>query len=330
MLAAAAAIVAGGCMHAAQPPKEQKLAHPAPTTQPTTMQANAPATGPVWDGPIIDIHQHTNYHGRSDQALLHHQKKMGVTQTILLPSGSPIDSASTLKGKANGLYAGAGGIETVVPIAKAHPGEYYFCANEVPDLPQVRSTIEAGLKRGAIGIGEQKFNLPCDSLEMQAIYEIAQEYKVPVIMHFQYETFNTGFENLGKMLKKWPGVVFVGHALMFWANIDKVVDPKVGYPKGKVTPGGLTDRYMSDYPNLYADMSAFSGLNAFTRDPDHAHGFIERHQDRMLFGSDCADAAGVGPGCTGHSMIAAIQRLAPSKEVARKLLYGNAKGLFKI
>jgi predicted TIM-barrel fold metal-dependent hydrolase len=279
---------------------------------------------------IIDIHQHTNYHGRTDAALLHHQLKMGVTQTVLLPSGSPVDSPSTLKGKANGLYAGAGGIDTVVPIAKAHPTEYFYFANEVPDLPDAPKTIESWLKRGARGIGEQKFNLPCDSDQMQALYAVAQEYQVPILMHFQYETFNTGFDRLGQMLKKWPKVTFIGHALMFWSNIDRSADQKVSYPKGKVTPGGLTDRYLSDYPNLYADMSGYSGLNALIRDEEHARAFIERHQDQMMFGSDCADPAGAGPTCSGASMIAAIRRLSPSPQVARKLLYENADALLKL
>src|SRR2546421_503069 len=82
-------------------------------------------------------------------------------------------------------------------IAAAQPKEYFFFANEVPDLPEARKNIETWLKRGALGIGEQKFNLPCDSNEMQALYELAQEYGVPILMHFQYEMFNTGYEHLG-------------------------------------------------------------------------------------------------------------------------------------
>ena len=31
---------------------------------------------------------------------------------------------------------------------------------------------------------------------------------------------------------------------------------------------GLTDRYLTDYPNMYGDLSATSGLNALTRDED--------------------------------------------------------------
>jgi hypothetical protein len=39
--------------------------------------------------PVIDIHQHTNYLARSDDDLVTHQRKMGVTKTILLPAGTP-------------------------------------------------------------------------------------------------------------------------------------------------------------------------------------------------------------------------------------------------
>ena len=46
---------------------------------------------------------------------------------------------------------------------------------------------------------------------------------------------------------------------------------------------------MREYPNLYGDMSAGSGGNAFMRDPDYAYRFIEEFADRLLFGTDiCA------------------------------------------
>ena len=53
--------------------------------------------------PIIDIHQHTNYRERTSAQLIAHQQAMGVTQTILLPAGSPVSRASTADGKHNGL-----------------------------------------------------------------------------------------------------------------------------------------------------------------------------------------------------------------------------------
>ncbi|HZZ41730.1 MAG TPA: amidohydrolase family protein [Tepidisphaeraceae bacterium] len=286
------------------------------------------ATQPV--EPIIDIHQHTNYWGRSDAALLHHQKVMGVTHTILLPSGTPTNSPSTHLGQSNGLQAGAGPVSTCINLARSHPGTYFFASNEVPDLPGAISTIEKYLKQGAVAIGEQKFNLPCDSKEMQAVYELAGEYDVPITLHFQYEWYNTGFDKFEAMLKKFPKVNFVGHAQMFWANIDAKCDQKTGYPHGKVTPGGLTDRYLSDYPNMHADMSAGSGLNALIRDEDYARAFIARHKDRMIYGSDCPDPAGHGPTCTGSQMISAIRRLSPNPSTIRQLLFENARSLYKL
>ena len=55
--------------------------------------------------PIIDIHQHTDYHGRSNDHMIAHQRAMGITTTILLPAGTYIDKPSTHNGKSNGLAA---------------------------------------------------------------------------------------------------------------------------------------------------------------------------------------------------------------------------------
>ncbi|MEY2427513.1 MAG: hypothetical protein QOJ40_398, partial [Verrucomicrobiota bacterium] len=56
----------------------------------------------------------------------------------------------------------------------------------------------------------------------------------------------------------------------------------------------------------------------------------ERHQDKLVYGSDCSDLTGTIPGCQGAQTIAAVRRLVATKKVERKLLYGNAKRLFRI
>ena len=150
-------------------------------------------------------------------------------------------------------------------------------------MPDAIEEIEKYLKRGAVAIGELKFAVPCDSPEMQKIYHLAQDYAVPVLMHWQHGRFNFGFERFHTMLEKYPKVNFIGHAQTWWANIDKDHnDQTVLYPKGKLTPGGLTDHLLSDYPNMYGDLSAGSGLNALTRDEDHTRGFFTRHQDKLM------------------------------------------------
>lgn len=268
--------------------------------------------------PIIDIHQHTNYSGRTNQQLLAHQRAMGVTTTILLPAG-----------RLYGLDAGCGGNQTVVDFAREHPGEFVYFANEVADLPEAREEITRYLKQGAIGIGEQKFKVESDSPHIEKIAEIAKEFRVPILLHFQHETYNLNFPNFHKTLRKFPTVNFIGHAQTWWGNVDRALDPKVLYPKGRITPGGLTDQWLAEYPNLFADLSAGSGLNALLRDEEFTKDFFARHQDKLLYGSDCNDTIGRGEGCQGAQTIATIRRLAPSKAIERKLLFGNSKKLFK-
>ncbi|HVV00391.1 MAG TPA: amidohydrolase family protein [Verrucomicrobiae bacterium] len=278
---------------------------------------------------ITDIHQHVGYHGRTDAELLAHQTAMGVTRTILLPAGTPVNRPSTHNGVSNGLEAKCLGNEACRQLALKHRGQYWFGANEVPDLPNATREIEKYLKLGAVVIGEQKFGVECDSPEMQKIYALAADYRVPVLMHWQYKRYNYGFERFYRMLEKFPKTVFIGHAQTWWAHIDKayVDDVKNLDPKGTVVPGGLTDRYLSDYPNMFGDLSAGSGLNAFTRDEQHTRAFFDRHQDKLIYGSDCEDPTGIAPKCQGASTIAVVRRLAPL-DIQRKLLYGNARRLF--
>jgi predicted TIM-barrel fold metal-dependent hydrolase len=43
---------------------------------------------------------------------------------------------------------------------------------------------------------------------------------------------------------------------------------------------------MREYPNLYGDISAGSGLNALQRDPAFSWKFIDEFQNRLLLGLD--------------------------------------------
>jgi len=294
--------------------------------------------------PIIDIHQHTNYGGRrnaifeqiaparSDAELVAHQRAMGVTKTILLPAGRPVLRPSTHAGAANGLNGTVSGNDAVLALARQYPNEFVFGANEVSDLDDAPQVVEKYLKLGACIIGEQKFGVECDSAAMQKLYELAAAYNVPILLHWQMGSYNHGFDRFHTMLKKFPRVNFIGHAQTWWANIDREYkdDAKNLYPKGKVTAGGLTDRYLRDYPNLFADLSAGSGEGAFKRDPEHARAFFARHQDKLLYGSDCNDKTGEATACSGARQIAQVRQFSPSKAVERKILFENSRKLFRL
>src|ERR1051325_5000517 len=94
--------------------------------------------------PIIDIHQHTNYSGRSDEELIRHQREMGIAKTVLLPAGSKY-----------GLAADCGGNDTVVAIARKLPKEYVYFANELPDIPDARPVIERYLRSEERRVGKE-------------------------------------------------------------------------------------------------------------------------------------------------------------------------------
>lgn len=282
--------------------------------------------------PIIDVHVHTDYHGRTNRELVAHQKTLGVTTSILLPAWRPDRDLKGIQFYISGRERWeTTGNEACFQLAREYPDLFISAVNEVPGLPETISTLEHYLEKGAPMIGELKFAIACDAPAMQEIYQLAQSYNVPVLMHWQHGSYNYGFERFHKMLEKYPEVNFIGHAQTWWAHIDKGYDDQSNlYPEGEVTPGGLTDRLLGEYPNMYGELSAGSGLNALTRDEEHAREFLNRHQDKLMFGSDCGDPVGRAPDCRAAVSIATIRRLSPSKEVERKVLYENAKKLLQL
>ena len=276
-------------------------------------------------GPVIDIHQHVNFLGRRNDDLVAHQRRMGVGKTVLLPSGVQIARASTHMGKSNGLAARVFGTAANARFAAQYPDEFIYFCNEVPDLDGAQHALEKSLERGAAGIGELKFALDCDSEPMQRVYQIARDFGVPVLLHFEHGKYNMGIERFHKMLEKYPTVNFFGHAQTWWGNIDANHKQEEMYPKSEVAAGGLTDRLLADYPNAFGDLSAGSGQNALTRDLDHAAEFIARHQNKLCYGTDCPDTDGRGAGCRGSGTRDVILKLTENAEIREKIFRGNAK-----
>lgn len=284
---------------------------------PTNPQVAGNADGGI---PIIDIHVHCTHRNRPDEQILVHQQATGVKTTVLLPAG-----------ETGGLAADAAGNAHVVAFARRYPGRLYYFANENVFRPNAPREIERYLKGGAIGIGELKDKVACDSPDMQRIAEVAREYDVPMLIHFQDGGYNDGYARFHRMLEKFPTVKFIGHATAFWANIDKTHEGTKGhYPKGPVTSGGLTDRWLADYPNLYGDLSAGSGNGALIRDPEFTKGFLVRHQDKLMYGSDCFCPTGAGPACHAAAKLGFLKELCPVEDIRRNILGGNARRVLKL
>lgn len=180
-----------------------------------------------------------------------------------------------------------------------------------PDAEQVLTEV---VKKGAKAFGELKFHVAADGPELRRAYALAAELDVPILIHFQevdhFEgegKWSTGFKNFATMLKAYPKTKFIGHADAFWANISADYREEAAYPSGPVKPGGVTDKQLSDFGNLYGDLSANSGNNAMSRDPEFSARFLKRYQNKLMFGSDCACSDKRGNGVSQQKNTAATR-----------------------
>src|SRR5437867_2889003 len=272
--------------------------------------------------PVLDLHQHVLYNGRTPEQMLAHQLEHRITTTVLLPGEG-------------WLLPVIGGNRDCAAFETTHPGRFVRFACSDPAESRTIDVLRGNLKRGALGIGEMKFHVAVDSPEMHRVYKLAEALGVPVLIHFEYETYNTGIERFEAILREYPKVNFIGHAQTWWGNISADLNPLELYPKGPVKRGGLTDRFLSDYPNIYGDLSAGSGLNALARDEEFARDFVRRHERKLIWGSDCDCRDGKGGGIKSGQCLAAqslplLRKLTPGPAAFRRIVYENGAGLLRL
>lgn len=277
---------------------------------------------------MLDTHLHLR---RDPDSCFTHIQGCGVTNAVLLTRDVDEDKAQGEMDK--------------------RPHRFVRSVSTDPSQPNAGEVLRKAISGGAVSIGELKYHVALDSPEMRRVYEIAAELQVPVMMHIQNfphfpgETpYNTGYDHFDKILAAYPKTNFLGHGDLFWANISADVPTDRGYPGGPVKPGGLTDKWLSDFPNLYADMSANSGNNALSRDPGFSRDFVARHQDKLIFGSDCSCTDGKGGGvsqnnnpearrlegkCVARATLELSKQLA-SPEVFRKITWDNGIRVFRL
>jgi uncharacterized protein len=247
-----------------------------------------------WGSPVIDCHFHAR---RTLQANLDHLNGSGCQAAYLLTELRFADQAKQFMSQEPTRFAG------------------YATSTNVT-APDAVTLLTAAVKAGAHGFGEVKYHVEADGPEMRRLYDAAAELEVPLTLHFQEVghsategVFNTGFKRFDKILAAYPKTTFVGHCDAFWANVSADYNNEESYPRKPIVRGGITDRWLSDYPNLFADLSANSGNNALTRDPSFTADFLNRHREKLIFGSDCSckDGHGAGISQAGNAAAARIE-----------------------
>lgn len=234
---------------------------------------------------VIDCHTHVNWIGRTADDLVHHMDAIGVDKAWVL-SWQAVDGG--LESNYHHLSP-----ESAMAAGKAHPDRLIpFCAvdprRECAD-EMLRRFVDAGCR----GYGELKVRLMYDNPDCLRMFRLCAELGIPVLVHIDVPLPRTpmwyggNIDALERAVLACPRTCFIGHGPGFWreisANASRSKNP---YPTGDVVPGGKLPAMLAKYKNLYADLSAGSGLNALKRDVSHARNFLDQFHRKLLYGTD--------------------------------------------
>ena len=290
----------------------------------------------------IDIHAHAtaypelipaNYHthGRhlSGEELIEMYDRLNIERGVLLPI---VDTVAQWVSMTS---------ENCKTIADAHPDRFaWFCGIDPrmgdhgvkTDLAYLLNHYKA---LGAKGVGELTTQLYADDPMMDNLFSALEACDMPVIIHIAPHfggcygiVDELGLPRIEKMLKKHPNLKLIGHSQPFWAEIsDNATDEnRNSYPTGKVKEGRLV-KLLRDYGNLRCDLSAGSGMNAMTRDPEFAARFFEEFSDRIFYGCDICASFNQHPFKFDAFLTQMREEGAISEENYRKIVRENACAL---
>ena len=247
---------------------------------------------------IIDCHEHVILkrgfvpeNGRTVTTaaeLVDIMDRKGIARMVVLPLTSP-ETFDFVQSN-----------EEVFQAVDAYPGRFIKFCNVDPRLS--RNSPEYDFTRvlsyykdqGCKGLGEFTANLWWDDARVHNLLGACEKVGFPVTFHIAVREFNIyglidepGLHGLERALRKFPKLTFLGHSQAFWSEVGRpTLEERGHYPKGKVEPEGRVPELMRRYTNLWGDLSAGSGCNAVSRDPEWGYAFIDEFQDRLLFALD--------------------------------------------
>lgn len=254
---------------------------------------------------VIDIHTHVTlrrrFQGTSDgeslataSELVGIMDRCGIAKMVALPLTSPE------------TFAMAQSNEEVFQACDQYPGRFIRFCNIDPRLSKNDPNydfvpiLSYYREQGCKGFGELTANLWWDDPRVQRLLAACEAVRYPVIFHLAGKEFGIyglitepDMGGLERALRKFPRLQLVGHSQGFWSHVAPInprdYDKIDTYMSGTVEPGGRLPELLKRYDNLWGDLSAHSGYNGISRDPEWGCGFLEEFQDRLLFGLDiCA------------------------------------------
>lgn len=292
---------------------------------------------------IIDAHQHVYYQGLNPKGLVDEMDSFGIDfawlLTWYLPPGEGVISSHRVFNPCNfrtdGTHAGA----TLDDLSRAcdyYPNRFLpgYCPcpleGSAPDL------FEAAYRMHGVRIcGEWSYRMLLDDPRSLELFRKAGELNAPVVLHidtpylpdpngnliYQTNWYGGDIGNLERTLNACSNTIFIGHAPGFWRYIsgDADKDPNP-YPSSPIASGGGLFHLFETCPNLLADLSAGSGLNALERASDRGRSFLTRFSDRLLYGRDAS----------GNLLQEHLQSLDLPRDVSDKIFFQNALRLIPV
>lgn len=240
-------------------------------------------------GRYVDVHTHLGQTWNSTEPLsagqlLQWMDQNDIAQAVVLPLVSP-ESSSYLLTPDFVLEATRPHRDRLIPFCSIDPRTSYSGG-----LKGLTDMLRKYADAGAKGFGEHKPGVHVDDPRNMTIYAACGELGLPVLFHLDQlrNLDEPGLPGLERALKDHPNTKFIGHGPGWWASISGNITAAdlARYPDGKVQPGGAIDTLMEKYPNLYGDLSAGSGAQAISRDPEFGKQFLIRRANRLMFGTD--------------------------------------------
>ena len=252
---------------------------------------------------LIDIHTHItldnypefsrvlqNRPGFTADTLLKRMDMEGIDRSVLLPLNAP----------ENLDFYGVAGNTQCIDAFRRHPDRFdVFCSIDPRVLVngpdgRLRQLFEIYRDLGCKGLGEICAALYVDDERFIRLFQMAGEFKMPMIFHFQHPgqwsygaVDESGLPHLERALKLCPDSIFLGHSPCFWNEIDGTLsaEEKAQYPTNTYDIKGVLWEMFEKYPNLYGDISAGSAYRALSKDPK-GYEFLQKFHKKICFGTD--------------------------------------------
>jgi predicted TIM-barrel fold metal-dependent hydrolase len=292
---------------------------------------------------LIDTHNHMYYHNLNETDLIGEMDAYGIDLAWLLtwylPPGQHNPRShqvfSPLNLRLDGTHEGAT-LDHLLGMRDSYPNRFIAGYCPCPYEGEADKLFEAAHRLHGVRVcGEWSYRLHLDDPRSLELFRTAGGLGAPVVLHmdvpyrpdsegnpaYQTHWFGGTLDNLERALQACPETVFVGHAPGFWRYISADVDRATeSNPAGPVVPASRLHQLFDRYPNIWADLSAGSGLNALNRDPQHAREFLIRYADRLLFGRDAP----------GNKLQEFLPTLDLPQDVSEKIYYKNALRLVPV